>query len=182
MACGRILEGWTLVSEGEFDHGIKLLQAGRAAWQKAGARLWLPLFHALEAEAHAKRGNIEFALGAIQQAIAVSEKTGEQWYLAEILRIKAGLLQATSHASEQVEALYLQSLRIARHQQARSWELRAACDLASLWQRDGRASEAFQLLRPIYARITEGFDTADLKQAKLILDGLRADETWKRSI
>jgi DNA-binding response OmpR family regulator/class 3 adenylate cyclase/predicted ATPase len=182
MACGRILEGWTLVSEGEFDHGIKLLQAGRAAWQKAGARLWLPLFHALEAEAHAKQGNIEFALGAIEQAIAVSEKTGEQWYLAEILRIKAGLLQATDHASGQVETVYVTSLQIARRQQARSWELRAACDLASLWQRAGRASEAFQLLQPIYARITEGFDTADLKHAKLILDGLRADEARKRSI
>ena len=172
MACGRILEGWAAINEGETDHGIELLRAGVAAWRKAGARLWLPLFLALEAEAYAKAGRIDAALEVIEQAIAISEETGEHWCLAEILRVKAGLLSATDRAGDQVEILLAKSLEIARGQQARCWELRTACDLASLWQSKGRAKEALQLLQPIYAQFTEGFDTADLRQAKLILDRL----------
>jgi DNA-binding response OmpR family regulator/class 3 adenylate cyclase/predicted ATPase len=179
MACARILEGWAAVNEGEFDHGIKLLQSGIAAWQKAGARLWLPLFLALEAEAYAKQGDIASALEAIEKAIAVSEKNGERWCLAELLRIKAGFLQATNRAIDQIEALYVTSLQIARRQQARCWELRAACDLASLWRRNDRAEEALELLQPIYNQFTEGFDTADRQQAGQILDRIRSEEAQK---
>jgi predicted ATPase len=70
---------WAAVNEGELDHGIEVLRAGVAAWRKAGARLRLPLFLVLEAEAYAKEGRIEAALGAIEQAIAISEETGERW-------------------------------------------------------------------------------------------------------
>jgi predicted ATPase len=171
-ACGRILEGWAAVNEGEIDLGIELLRAGVTAWREAGARLWLPLFLMLEAQAYDKAGRNEAALGAIEQAIATSEETGERWCLAEILRIKAGLLSATERAGDQVEILFARSLEIARSQQARCWELRTACDLASLWRSKGRANEALQLLQPIYAQFTEGFDTADLRHAKLILDSL----------
>ena len=90
MACGRILEGWATVNEGEIDLGIELLRASVAAWREAGARLWLPLFLALEAQAYDKAGRNEAALRAIEEAIAISEETGERWCLAEILRIKAG--------------------------------------------------------------------------------------------
>ena len=173
MACGRILEGWAATSRGEVDQGIELLRAGVAAWRKAGARLWLPLFLALEAVAYAKGGRSDAALEVIEQAIAISEETGEHWCLAEILRIKAELLSATDRAGDQVETLLAKSLEIARRQQARCWELRTACDLASLWQSKGRAKEALHLLQPIYAQFTEGFDTADLRRAKLILDSLR---------
>ncbi len=172
MACGRILEGWATVNEGEIDRGIELLRAGVAAWREAGARLWLPLFLVLEAQACNKAGRNEAALGAIEQAIAISEQTGEYWCLAEILRIKAGLLSATERASDQVEILFAKSLEIARGQQARCWELRTACDLASFWQSKGRAIEALHLLQPIYAQFTEGFDSADLRHAKQILDSL----------
>ena len=172
MACGRILEGWATINEGEIDRGIELLRAGIAAWREAGARLWLPLFLALEAQAYSKAGRNEAALGAIEQAIAFSDETGERWCLAEILRIKAGLLSATEGASDQIEILLARSLEVARSQQARCWELRAACDLASLWQRKGRTKDALQLLQPVYARFTEGFDSADLRHAKRILDGL----------
>ena len=181
MACGRILEGWATVNEGEIDHGIELLRAGVAAWREAGARLWLPLFLVLEAQAYNKAGRNEAALGAIEQAIAISEETGEHWCLAEILRIKAGLLSATEGASDQVEILFATSLEIARNQQARCWELRAACDLASRWQSKGRANEALQLLQPIYAQFTEGFDSADLRHAKWILDGLEPTVSQKRA-
>jgi predicted ATPase len=173
MAFGRILEGWAFTARGEADQGIELLRAGVAAWQKAGARLWLPLFLALEAEAHSKRGRSDKALEAIEQAITIAQNGGERWYLAEIIRIKAGLLSGTGLAADQVEIFLAQSLEIARNQQARCWELRTACDLALLWQSKGRSKEALQLLQPIYAQFTEGFDTADLQQAKQILDSLR---------
>jgi DNA-binding response OmpR family regulator/class 3 adenylate cyclase/predicted ATPase len=173
MAFGRILEGWAATTRGDPDQGIELLRAGVAAWQKAGARLWLPLFLALEAEAYAKRGRSDNALGVIDQAIAISHKTGERWYLAEILRIKAGLLSATNHAADQAQTLLVKSLEIAHSQQARCWELRAACDLALLWQSKNRFEEALELLQPIYAQFTEGFGTTDLQHAKQILDSLR---------
>ena len=181
MACGRILEGWAAVNDGEVDHGIGLIRAGVAAWRKAGARLWLPLFLALEAEACAKGRRIDAALEAIEQAIAISEESGENWYLAEILRIKAGLLSVTDRTCDQVEILFVRSLDTARRQQARCWELRTACDLASFWQSNGRAKEALHLLQPIYAQFTEGFDTADLRHAKLILDRLKPGESRKQA-
>ena len=172
LACGRIFEGWAAVNEGEIDRGIELLRAGLAAWREAGARLWLPLFLALEAEAYARGGRSDAALEAIERAIAVSEETGERWCLAEILRIKAGLLAGIDRKGDRVEMVLTKSLETARGQQALCWELRATCDLASLWQSKGRAKEALQLLQPVYAQFTEGHATADLQRAKLILDGL----------
>ncbi len=173
VACGRILEGWADTCRGDLDQGIEALHAGVAAWRKAGARLWVPIFLALEAKAHAKGGRSDASLRAIEQAIAISEETGERWCIAEVLRIKAGLLMATDRACNQIETLLLKSLAIARHQQARCWELRTACDLAKLWQGKGRGKEALQLLQSIYAQFTEGFDTADLRHAKLVMDSLK---------
>jgi predicted ATPase len=152
-----------------------------AAWRRAGARLWLPLFLALEAEAYAKAGRSDAALEAIEQSIAISAETGELWYLAEILRIKAVLLSAADGRDEQVEILLAKSLEIARGQQARCWELRAACDLASLLQSKGRAKEAFKLLQPVFSQFTEGAATADLLRAKLILDGLKPNGRGKNA-
>ncbi len=168
-AGGRILNGWAATCQGEAELGIELLRDGVAAWRNTGARLWLPIFLALEAEAHAKAGHTDTALQVIAEAILISEETGERWAVAEVLRIKAGLLLATGRPTEEVEALLVNSLQIARHQQARSWELRTACDLARLWQHQGRGAEALQLVQTIYDQITEGFDTADLRDAEALL-------------
>ena len=168
-AGGRILNGWAATCQGEAELGIELLRDGLAAWRKTGARLWLPIFLALEAEAHAKAGHSDTALQVIAEALLISEETGERWAIAEVLRIKAGLLLATGRPTEEVEALLVNSLQIARHQQARSWELRTACDLARLWQHQGRGAEALQLVQTIYDQFTEGFDTADLRDAKALL-------------
>jgi predicted ATPase len=168
-AGGRILNGWAVTCQGEPEAGIDLLREGLAAWRKTGARLWLPMFLALEAEAHAEAGHSGTALQIIAEALQISEATGERWALAEVLRIKAGLLLATCRPTEEVEALLVSSLQIARHQQARSWELRTACDLARLWRHQGRGAEALQLVQTIYDQFTEGFDTADLRDAKALL-------------
>ena len=168
-AGGRILNGWAATCRGEAELGIELLRDGVAAWRNTGARLWLPIFLALEAEAHAKAGHTDTALQVIAEAILISEETGERWAIAEVLRIKAGLLLATGRPTEEAEALLVNSLQIARHQRARSWELRVVCDLAHLWQHQGRRAEALQLVQTVYDQITEGFDTADLRDAEALL-------------
>ena len=146
---------------------------GLAAWRKTGARLWLPIFLALEAEAHAKAGRSDTALQIIEEALAISDETGERWALAEVLRIKADLLQATGGATnDEIEALLVNSLEIARRQQALCWQLRTACDLVHVWQAQGRDEEGLRLLQSIYDKFTEGFGTADLIRAKALLEGL----------
>jgi len=181
MAFGRILEGWAATISGDAAQGIERLRAGVAAWHRAGARLWLPLFLTLRAEAWAKAGQNDQAIETIVQAIAIAQDSGERWYLAEIIRIKAGLLSETGRPARQVEALLANSLEIARSQQARCWELRTACDLALLWQSSGRVKEARQLLQPIYVQFTEGFGAPDLRYAKQILDSLKPNGSQQPS-
>jgi predicted ATPase len=170
-AGGQILEGWAITCEGRANQGLELLEEGLSAWQATGARLWLPIFLALKAQAQAKAGRCEAALQTIEQAIAISNKTSERWAIAEVLRLKAGLLLATGRARrDEVEALFVDSLEVARRQKAHSWELRTACDLARLWRREGRCEEAVKLLQASYDRFTEGFETPDLMDAKVLLE------------
>ena len=180
-AGGQILDGWAATRQGEKDAGIVALRGGLAAWRKTGARLWLPIFLALEAEVHAKAGRNDVALQAIEQALATSDETGETWAVAEVLRIKAGLLLAAGRArAEEIESVLIASLEVARHQKALCWELRTSCDLARLWQGQGRGKEALKLLRSIYNQFTEGLETADLQYAKALIEGLNADSVGKR--
>src|SRR5262249_7359179 len=149
--CGRIFEGWAEICRGEADRGIEILRAGVAAWQKGGARLWLPMFRTLEAEACAEAGRGDAALQAIEEALAISKDTGERWAAAEVLRVKARLLQALGRPDvEEIEAILVNSLQMARAQQARCWELRASCDLARVWQSQGQRWKALKLLQSVY--------------------------------
>ena len=174
-AGGRIFEGWAVVCEGKTDQGLKLLEEGLSAWRTTGARLWLPIFLALKAQAQAMGGDGEAALQTIEQAIVVSNETSERWAIAEVLRLKAGLLRATgSTRYDEIEALLIDSLEIARRQKALSWELRTACDLARLWQRQDRCEEAVNLLQASYDQFTEGFETPDFKCAKMLLGQLHS--------
>jgi len=180
-AGGQILDGWAATRQGEKDAGIVALRGGLAAWRKTGARLWLPIFLALEAEVHAKAGRNDVALQAIEQALATSEETGEKWAVAEVLRIKAGLLLAAGRArAEEIESVLIASLEIARRQKALCWELRTSCDLARLWQGQGRGKEALKLVRSIYDQFTEGLETADLQHAKALIEDLNAGSVAKR--
>jgi predicted ATPase len=169
-AGGRILDGWAIACQGKADEGIEKLDEGLAAWRKTGARLWLPIFLALKAEAHARAGRSDIALNIIEEALAISDETGERWAVAEVLRIKAGLA-----AADEIEDLLVESLETGRRQQALSWQLRTACDLAHLWQGQGRTKEALTLLQSIYGQFTEGFGTADLIHAAVLLESLRAN-------
>jgi predicted ATPase len=172
--CGTILDGWAAVSLGQVDRGIDMLRKGVIGWQKGGARLWLPIFSKLTAEANAKAGRDGLALELIDQALATCESTGERWALAELLRIKASLLLPKGHgSSSDIESLLLHSMEIARYQQARCWELRTSCDLSRFWQRQGRNREALELLQSVYDQFTEGFDSEDLLDAQKVLRNLR---------
>ena len=172
MNCGRIFEGWGAICGGDVHSGMETLQRGVAGWRKSGAKLWLPIFNMMEA--YSKAGCNDDALQAIDRAIAVSAETGERWALAEVLRIKARLLQSTRSmglaAVREVETLLATSLNTARRQRARCWELRASCDLARLWKGQGRMEEATQLLQVIYDQFIEGFDTMDLRDAKSLME------------
>jgi class 3 adenylate cyclase/DNA-binding response OmpR family regulator/predicted ATPase len=172
--CGAIFNAWATVCEGDADRGIQLLNDGLAAWQQGGARLWMPMFLMLQAQAYAKAARPEASLRSIDQAIASCENSGERWAMAEVLRSKAALLSHAGAAKRgEVEAILLASLDLARLQGARSWELRASCDLSRLWQRQRRDKEAYKLLQSVYDQFTEGFDTPDLHDARNLLLNLR---------
>jgi DNA-binding winged helix-turn-helix (wHTH) protein/class 3 adenylate cyclase/predicted ATPase len=173
MNCGRIFQGWAAVCRGEIDRGIEVLRAGVAAWRGTGARLWVPSFLALEAEAYAEAGRSDDALHVIEQALAVSKETGERWANPELLRCKAGLLLATGRAAPgEIESLLVNGLIMAQRQGQRCFELRAACELARFWQRQDRGNQALPLLRSVYDQIAEGFDEVDLKEVKTLLKKL----------
>jgi predicted ATPase len=119
-------------------------------------------------------------LHAIERALATCENTGERWAMAEVLRMKACILLSTGRAkSDEIEAILLDSLKIARRQQARCWELRTSCDLSRLWQRQGRSGEALRLLQSVYDQFEEGFDESDLRTARALLRSLRRELTQK---
>jgi DNA-binding response OmpR family regulator/class 3 adenylate cyclase/predicted ATPase len=171
--CGHIFRGWAAICRGEIDRGIEVLQAGVAAWRGTGARLWLPTFLALEAEAYAAGGRSDEALQTIERALTESKETGECWATPELLRRKAGLLLTTGRAAPgEIENLLVSGLALARRQGQRCFELRAAHELARLWQRQDRSNEALPLLRSVYDQAIEGFDGADLKEAKALIDNL----------
>jgi predicted ATPase/class 3 adenylate cyclase/DNA-binding response OmpR family regulator len=176
MNCGKILDGWAAVCRGQVDTGMEVLREGIVGWQKAGAELWMPMFLLLEAEAHAKSGRDKAALKAVERALATCEDSGERWVMAEVLRFKARLLLSARRADDaEIEGILFKSLEIARHQQARCWELRTSYDLSRLWRHRGQSKKALKLLQSVYDQFTEGFDTADLCDAQKLLQTLRRE-------
>ena len=109
----------------------------------------------------------------VTEALTLMDTTGERWYEPELHHLQGELLlQQSSDNHPEAASCFQQAIRIAQHQQAKSWELRAATSLARLWQQQGKRQEAHDLLAPVYGWFTEGFDTADLQEAKALLDEL----------
>src|SRR5262249_48066054 len=170
---GRILRGWALAMQGEAAAGVAHIRQGLAARQDVEHKLARSYYLALLAEASGQAGQPGAGLSAVAEAFALVEVTEERWWEAELYRLQGELLLQRSLAdADQAEACFQQALDVARHQQAKSLELRAAMSLARLWQEQGRRAEAQALLAPIYSWFTEGFDTADLQEAKALLEGL----------
>ena len=128
--------------------------------------------HAALAEALGRMGEPAAGLSALAEGMALAEQTGEAQWVAEFHRLQGELLTLAGSDAEQVEASFQRALQVSRRQQARSLELRTAVSLARLWQRQGRLGEARQLLEPVYAWFTEGFDTADLVDARTLLEAV----------
>jgi len=174
-ASSTILLGWTLTEQGHLEEGIAQMRQGLTAWQATGGRIWRPYFLALLAEACAKAGQVEEGLTGLVEALAAVENTGECFYEAELYRLKGECLRrqvANPPFPQEAEASFQQALATAQRQHAKSLELRAAMSLSRLWQQQGRRTDAYDLLAPIYSWFTEGFDTADLQEAKALLEAL----------
>jgi predicted ATPase len=178
---GTFIRGWALVVQGHGEEGIAQMRQGLAAQRAAGQEMGQLPRLALLAAAFDLLGQPEAGLAALDEALTLVEQRGSSYYEAELHRQRGALLlrrAAKSHpppSSEDehdAETCFQHALDVARHQQAKSWELRAATSLARLWQQQGKRQEAYDLLAPIYGWFTEGFDTADLQEAKALLQEL----------
>ena len=170
LSQGTIFRGWALVERKQVEEGISQIREGLAAMQTTGSELWGSQHLALLAEAYEKAAQVENGLSTVAEALAFAESTEKRFYEAQLYRLKGELLlqQSPDNATE-TEASFQQAIEIAQKQAAKSWELRAATSLARLWQGQGKRAEARDLLAPVYNWFTEGFETADLKDAKALL-------------
>jgi len=173
IAGGTVLRGWALAEQGQRAEGMAQIWEGLAAWRATGAELGRPYYLGLLAEVHRETQQVEEGLRTLDEALALMYAHGERYYEAELYRLKGELLLAHSVEHDvEAGACFHQALDVARHQQAKLLELRAAMSLSRLWQQQGKRPEAYDLLAPIYGWFTEGFDTADLQEAKALLEAL----------
>ena len=186
-ALADIFCGGALAAQGQPTEGIAQIQQGLEVYQTIGAELWRPYYLAVLAEAYKKAGQPAKGLSTVADALARVSATGERWYEAELYRLKGELMlekfkacpepsrriQGSQFKGEaEIEVCFRKAITIAQKQEAKSWELRAATSLGRLWQQQGKIAEARDLLVSVYNWFTEGFDTADLKDARALLDEL----------
>ena len=172
-AWGTSLRGWALARQGQGEAGLAQVRQGIAAWRATGAAAHVPYLCTLLADVSAHLGHPEDGLQALAEAHTLVEQHDERWWEAEVHRLRGVLLLRQSGTPQKEAVTWLQrALDVARRQQAKSLELRAAMSLARLWQQQGKRAEACQLLAEVYGWFTEGFDTADLQEAKALLEAL----------
>ena len=174
-AWGTILEGWVLAERGDVERGLSVMRDGLAAMRATGAEARRPYYLALQAEQCGKAGRVKEGLALLEEGLTFADATGAHFKTAELHRLRGELLLASGgdEPNERaVEASFRQARDIARRQEARMLELRATVSLARLLQRQRRHGEARQMLGEIAAWFTEGFDTADLRCAKVLIADL----------
>jgi class 3 adenylate cyclase/predicted ATPase len=172
-AHGMVNQGSILALTGRASDAIELLISAITAWQTTGSTHWMPLYLPHLARAHGELGKFEEAWRRIGEAMTAVETTKENWCEADIHRTAGELTLMSPEAdAAKAEAYFSRALAVAREQQAKSWELRAATSMARLWRDQGKRRQAHDLLAPVYGWFTEGFDTLDLKEAKALLDAL----------
>jgi predicted ATPase/class 3 adenylate cyclase len=172
-AQGTSMRGWALALQGQGEEGLAQLRQGIAAQRATGAALLVPYFCTLLADVCDHLGHLEDGLQALAEAHTLVEQQEERWWEAEIARLRGVvLLRQPGIPPAEAEAWLQRALDVARRQEAKSLELRAAMSLSRLWQQQGKRAEAYDLLAPIYGWFTEGFDTADLQEAKALLEAL----------
>ena len=173
---GMVEQGWAIGQEGQADEGLALIVQGMDVCRSSGSVLEFPHPWASLAETYREAGRIDEALQAVAEGLKQAQATLARFNEAELYRLKGELLLAGADpGSEDAERCFRQALEIARRQSAKSLELRAATSLSRLLQRQGKREEARRLLTEVYAWFTEGFETADLKDARALLDALTTD-------
>ena len=172
LAFSTGLHGWALAVQGQPTEGIAQIQEGIEAFRTMEARLWQPYHVALLAEAYGIGGQADEGLRMVAEALETVKTTGELWCEAELYRLKGELTLQHSQDAAEAEVCFHRAIKVAQKQQAKSWELRASTSLARLWQGQGKTTDARDLLAPVYNWFTEGFDTADLQDAKALLEAL----------
>jgi predicted ATPase len=172
-AQGMSPRGWALAMQGQGEEGIAQVRQGIAAYRATGAALTVPYFCTVLADVSAHVGHTEDGLQALAEAHTLVQQHEERYWEAEVARLQGVLLLRQTGTSQAEAETWLQrALDVARHQEAKSLELRAAMSLSRLWQQQGKQAEARALLAPVYGWFTEGFDTADLQEAKALLEAL----------
>jgi predicted ATPase len=170
---GMALHGQLSALTGKASSAIETINAGVAAYLSTGSTVWVPLYLASLARAYADLGKFDDAWRSIREATSAIETTMERWWEAEVHRTAGEIaLMLPEPDAAKAEAYFARSLAVARKQQAKSWELRAAMSMARLWRDQGKRDEARDLLAPVYGWFTEGFDTLDLTEAKALLEEL----------
>jgi predicted ATPase len=172
-AGGTLVRGWALAEQGHIAAGITQMQQGLQAWRATGAAVTVTTFLTMLAAVHGQAGELADAHNLLREAQTLVDRQGERYWQAEIYRLQGqSLLAQALPDTPQAETCFQQALDIARRQEAKSLELRAAVSLSRLWQQQGKRTKARKLLAPIYGWFTEGFDTADLQEAEALLAAL----------
>ena len=172
-AFGTMNQGCVLALSGNALDAVQTITSGLAAFRSTGATMWMPLYLSYLTGAYAALVKLDDARRCIDEAMTAIETTREKWYEAEVNRVAGEIaLMSPEPDLAKAEAYFERALAVARKQQAKSWELRAAMSMARLWRDQGKRDKARDLLAPIYSWFTEGFDTLDLKQAEALLDEL----------
>jgi predicted ATPase len=170
---GAAIQGRHLALTGSAANSIPLMISTRNAHEATGANFLAPLDLAILGSTHAALGKFDDARRYVADAMISIETNGEKWFGAEVNRVAGEIaLKSPKRDTAKAEAHFERALAVARQQQAKSWELRAAMSLARLWRDRGKVQQARELLAPVYGWFTEGFDTLDLKEAKALLEEL----------
>jgi predicted ATPase len=173
LAVATILRGWAMAQQGLNEEGIAQMEEGLAAYRATGAEIGRPRWLCWLAQACIESGRLNDGLSVLAEAVADVKKTEGRQYEAEIYRLNGELLLKQDHSNAaEAQKCFERAVEIARKQSAKSWELRATMSLARLLASQGKRDEARTMLAKIYGWFTEGFDTADLKEAKALLDEL----------
>jgi predicted ATPase len=184
LTINTIFHGWVLLHQGRAAEGVQLIQEALSSLDVIEVHIFRPEWLAYQAEGYAEMGQVESGLAVLTQALEFVERNDERYYEAELYRLKGELLLAQEGSrlqavdfkekTEEAEECFLKAIEVARKQQAKSLELRATTSLARLWQQQGKQQEAHEMLAEIYGWFTEGFDTKDLQEAKVLLDSLES--------
>ena len=172
-ALAMLDQSWILSLTGKASEAIQMFTSGIGAYRSTGATIYTPLHLSFLARANAELGKFDDAWRCIAEAMTAVETINERWFEAEVHRTAGEIaLMSPEPDAAKAEAYFECALAVARQQQAKSWELRAAIRMARLWRDQGKRDQAHALLAPVYGWFTEGFDTLDLKEAKTLLDEL----------